>query len=331
MPVSPKQITKPTTIGASTLRTIVKESCKQDEENTMDLNGILWLEHINLVVGDEKQAEYFYQDVLGCTRDLDAKFHVNMGQQQFHLAQGDTQRIYGSVGLVVPNLKTVRGRISGTEIDVMEDNEEEGYMSIKCPWGNIFHLYCTQHDKAALLEDMSISKKMVRLHKSGGAYSSDSISVRGKPGIRFIELVCPKGSIPSIQHLYESLFGCNVSSFHDKDTLSICVGPGVHLVYVEQDIDNGLKDLMEGVHIGIYVQNFKALYDNLSGQNLIWTNPRFVHLDTCDTWEEARDSRTLRFKDIVDLSCGEKIMELEHEVRPARHGQFMKVPYYVPK
>ena len=79
--------------------------------------------------------------------------------------------------------------------------------------------------------------------------------------------------------------------------------------------------------------------DKLSSLNLICTNPRFVHLDTCNTWEEARDSRTLRFKDVIDLLNNDdgddnntnKILELEHEVRPLRHGQYMKVPYYVPE
>ena len=42
-------------------------------------------------------------------------------------------------------------------------------------------------------------------------------------------------------------------------------------------------------------------------------------------------SRTLRFKDVVDLATGTKLLELEHETRPARHGQFLKVPHYEPK
>ena len=111
------------------------------------------------------------------------------------------------------------------------------------------------------------------------------------------------------------------------------------------------KKMMKGVHICIYVHDFYGLYNRLTDNSLIWTNPRFVRLDTCNTWEEAKKSRTLRFRYIIDInnqkhdesnnkdnqlvgstSVGSNIlMELEHETRPIRHGQFMKVPYYVPK
>jgi len=97
--------------------------------------------------------------------------------------------------------------------------------------------------------------------------------------------------------------------------------------------------MMKGVHICIYVHDFKGLYNRLSDHSLIWTNPRFTRLDSCDTWKEAKNSRTLRFRYIIDINDNDNdqsnkpkiLMELEHETRPIRHGQFMKVPYYVSK
>jgi hypothetical protein len=183
----------------------------------------------------------------------------------------------------------------------------------------------------------------------------------------------------------------------------VSVGPGVHLVFVEEsesesksysdnhselsssllasksattpstdNDNNGIntiptmnKKMMKGVHICIYVHDFYGLYNRLTDHSLIWTNPRFVHLDTCNTWEEAKKSRTLRFRYIIDIndnnnednngnnnqknvesnnnkdnnlvgstsvgSNSKILMELEHEIRPIRHGQFMKVPFYAPK
>ena len=292
IPISSTKIDKRLSLGGSKLCNIAKESSKLDQESSsLDMNGVLWLEHINLVVGKNDIAEYFYQDILGLSRDKDAKFHVNLGQQQFHLAQvvskndEHAQRIHGSVGLVVPNLKAVRDRIykhlnnnkdgSETEmnIHVLEDKyDEEGYMSITCPWGNIFHLYCAKYDDTkSLVEDASIPKKMVRAHKSGGKYSADRLSIRGQPGIRYIELLCPKGSTASIHHFYKSIIGCNVNDFITPDNkeearhaLSVSVGPGVHLLFVEEveESNDGYSDkraLMEGVHICIYVQHFKLL------------------------------------------------------------------------
>ena len=62
--------------------------------------------------------------------------------------------------------------------------------------------------------------------------------------------------------------------------------------------------------------------------NLIWTNPRFVKEDTCDTEKEAYANRQFRFKDIIDPDTGEILFELEHEVRAMRHFQFMKQVEY---
>mmetsp|Transcript_36726 Transcript_36726/g.39859 ORF Transcript_36726/g.39859 Transcript_36726/m.39859 type:complete len:135 (-) Transcript_36726:1694-2098(-) len=60
--------------------------------------------------------------------------------------------------------------------------------------------------------------------------------------------------------------------------------------------------MMKGVHICIYVHDFKGLYNRLSDHSLIWTNPRFTRLDSCDTWKEAKNSRTLRFRYIIDIN-----------------------------
>ena len=80
----------------------------------------------------------------------------------------------------------------------------------------------------------------------------------------------------------------------------------------------------------MYIDGFKRAYERLKELGLIWTNPRFVHLDTCDTYEEAAASRQFRFKTIIDLDTKEPLLELEHETRAARHCQFFK-PVHYPK
>jgi hypothetical protein len=58
--------------------------------------------------------------------------------------------------------------------------------------------------------------------------------------------------------------------------------------------------------------------------NLIWTNPRFIKMDTCDTEKEACANRQFRFKNIINPDTREILFELEHETRSLRHFQFMK-------
>lgn len=335
------------------LRTLVTQAAQHEiESDDLDLQGIVWLEHINLVVGDQNLAKYFYIRFLGFTPDDSTKsFHINLGQQQFHLAEtGDSPQIVaGEIALTVPSLTTLRERIppamealKGTEFNV-QDNDD--CMRITCPWGNRFSVYDVLRDAqvAENLPKTLTARKMENLHAIGGAYGTHRMAVRGKAGIRYVQIDCPYGKSSAIARFYREILGCAVQEMESNDdqgspmrTAIVSVGPGVHLVFLETE-QVSAKELvknyqaMEGVHVCFYANDFKALYQRLAARNLIWTNPRFVHLDTCDTWQEAKASRTLRFKDIVDLETNEKILELEHETRPLRHGQYLKAPNYEPK
>jgi hypothetical protein len=81
-------------LEASRVETMMAEdNISSPISSTLDLQGILWMKHINLVVGRKELAEYFFLDVLGLTGDAVKSFHMNLGQQQFHLAEtkGDDQ------------------------------------------------------------------------------------------------------------------------------------------------------------------------------------------------------------------------------------------------
>ena len=261
-------------------------------------------------------------------------------------------------------------------------------ITVRCPWGNVFRCY-SAHDRGLPSRGLPSSsssslpllssQKMTNLHSSQiGQHGPDRMGVLsvGQPGIRFLELLCPYGTTKKIYDFYRQLLHCSCTLFSTKSTTTtattiitaccaVSVGPGVHLVFVEEEekkeslselmptSTSSMMTMMQGVHICIYVHDFYGLYNRLSERSLIWTNPRFTHLDSCSTWEEAKHSRTLRFRYIFDINTNnaakdiisknnstkdnknedtkEIILELEHEVRPLRHGQFMKAPYYVPK
>eukprot|EP00956_Cyclotella_meneghiniana_P022274 scaffold41892_cov79-Cyclotella_meneghiniana.AAC.3 len=290
-------------IGPDHLRTIVQDASRQEG---CDANGIVWLEHLNLVVGDMEMAKQFYVEFLGLTIDTNVK-HFNLGQQQFHLAaNGDPpQQITGSICLTVPSLSNIQQRtqsardaLSGTLFSINERHPK--MMSVTCPWGNTFHLYdISIDDDNKVIDQHPSPHKMVNLHREGGEFGPTRMAVRGQPGIKAIEIACREGTVNKIAQFYENI--------------------------TDQDLES-----MNGVHICIYIANFQSMYKTLEEQKLIWTNPRFTHLDSCDTWEEACASRTFRFKNIVDVETKVKLMELEHETRPMMHGQYLKVPRYIP-
>jgi catechol-2,3-dioxygenase len=291
-------------------------------------------------------ASKFYVDFLGMTPERDANpksNHFNLGRQQLHLAaaehDGDfPQRLTGSIGLTVPSLQRIRERLDNARSELrgslfsVEGDDDVNVLTVSCPWGNIINLYDMSIDDESQFTDAASlsSQKMAVFHSSGGVYGPHRMAVHGNPGIRYVEIACRKGTIDSIAKFYEELLGCHVTRKYELGLVIVCVGPGVHLTFVENEqlTENSMKR-MEGVHVCIYIPNFQRTYLLLKERNLIWTNPRFLHLDSCDTWEECVSSRTFRFKDIID-ETGNKILELEHETRPMLHGQYMKVPPYRP-
>ena len=330
-----------TTLGPIALRKIVQNSPADIQKQSLDLGGIVWLEHLNLVVGDMDTAKKFYIDFLGFTAEREHNFksnHYNVGQQQFHLAAAtdiDTpQRITGSIGLTVPSLQRIRERVDVAQEELkdslfsIKEDKDDKIMTVACPYGNVIHLYDISIDDEHQATTDDSTPKMVRLHSEGGDYGA-RMAVRTKPGIRYVEIACREGTCNSIAEFYDKVLECQVTK--TDETAAICVGPGVHLVYTEhEDLSDDSIKQMKGVHACIYIKDFEKTYNVLKKRDIIWTNPRFTHLDSCDTWEEAKASRTFRFKDIPDMNTGEKILELEHETRPMMHGQYMKVPPYVP-
>mmetsp|Transcript_45176 Transcript_45176/g.109330 ORF Transcript_45176/g.109330 Transcript_45176/m.109330 type:complete len:371 (-) Transcript_45176:408-1520(-) len=368
----------PPSLGASRLRSLVVQAATLDiseDEASLDLSGILWLEHINLIVGDLDLAAAFYLDFLGFSRDPSKSFHINLGQQQFHLAtpkkkddgyDESVHTIAGSIGLTVPNLESVIHRIpqvqealKTTKFEILQTNPEQGYLTLQGPWGNKFHIYDLLYDASFASSNQSISPtqppssthKMDNLHDWGGNYGCHRMAVRQQPGIRYLELACQKGKSLSIGnfyrqmlqsrgiHSFETLNESNTVNVDTNSGIALSVGPGVHILFVEEGEEEeadessyvSWMEAMQGIHICVYVEDFRGLYERLAAENLVWSNLRFQHLDSCDTWMQAKRGRTLRFRYILDLETKKPIYELEHETRPLLHGQNMKPLQYTPR
>ena len=121
---------------------------KTFDRSAEDVGNILALEHLNLTVPDQPLAALFYVSGLGFTRDPYVDFGVfnfnnmwvNVGDQQFHLPQGNAQRFRGTIGLVVPDLEQLRWRLDqvGRSLKDTQFGWEvyDDYIGVTCPWGN---------------------------------------------------------------------------------------------------------------------------------------------------------------------------------------------------
>mmetsp|Transcript_17864 Transcript_17864/g.34848 ORF Transcript_17864/g.34848 Transcript_17864/m.34848 type:complete len:121 (+) Transcript_17864:44-406(+) len=110
----------------------------------------------------------------------------------------------------------------------------------------------------------------------------------------------------------------------------VSVGASASLVFTEVDEALLNDEAQAGIHVCVYVDGFRRSYDACEQRGLVFNNPRFVYLDTCATYAEAVASRQFRFKDVIDVHTGKKILELEHETRSMRHIQCFKSLKYEP-
>jgi len=306
-----------------------------EQDTALELPGIVWLEHINIVVGDRTVAESFYFSALGCTRDANG-MDANIGQQQFHIGSVDpkeSQVLAGSIGLAMPNLSALRMRLQaarplleGTKY-AWEDFRD--LIRVTCPWGNTFLIWdCLNELQADSTDAVEALPKMARLHlgiDSGMAVRRGPTGADGA-GVRFVHFRC--NDAHRCAGFYKDVFGSPVllDSKGSSAIAAVAVGPNVHLLFSSgrERVPDADVALASGIHICVYISNFATVYSRLKQHNLIWTNPRFRYLDQCDTYEQAVASRQFRFKSLVDFATGEELLELEHETRTVRHFQFLK-------
>lgn len=206
-----------------------------------DVGNVLAMEHVNLTVPDQELAALFYVSTIGGTRDPYIDFGsfnmwVNLGEQQFHLPRAEPQRFRGHIGLAIPDLDALRGRLDrfgkafkGTEFgwEVRDD-----HLSVRCPWGNELRCYA----------------------------GNDEMSL----GIRYLEILAPSGTAAGIASFYFDVFGA--PGRVDDDVAVISVGVNQQLRF--RETDRALPDY-DGHHIAIYVANFSAGHGWLNHRDLV--------------------------------------------------------------
>ena len=351
MSTSNKRPRAPETSSASVVHRLVADALQSDD--SLDVPGILWLEHLNLLTGPKEIANKFYLDFLGLVAEPGRSWHVNIGSQQLHLApaaQGDEHVLTGDVGLTVPSLGALRGRVehaqqafSKTRFEVADEGD---HLRVTCPWGTRFVIREGPALATALPAASATSAdppKMARAHV--GLDEGASVRELGGAGIRYVCFHARCGTVDRIARFYSEMFGATVrvdehASGAMAKTAAVLVGPSVHFVFFEhreEDLSAEKEALQAGkgsaaggggLHVCVYISGFRRAWERLEARGLVWTNPRFKHLDSCDSWEEVRASRQFRFKTIVDLDTMEPLLEIEHEVRAQRHFQFYKRTHY---
>jgi hypothetical protein len=122
-------------------------------------------------------------------------------------------------------------------------------------------------------------------------------------GMPYVEFLVRPGAAEGLGRFYGEIMRAPSLSEPDSGSLltRVSIGRNQSLVFREAN-DNILP--YDGHHIAIYVANFSGPYEFLNSRGLIT--------------EDVRNHQ-FRFQAIVNPASGEKLHELEHEVRSLRH------------
>ncbi|MCW5746174.1 MAG: hypothetical protein KIT36_08250 [Alphaproteobacteria bacterium] len=248
-----------------------------------DVGNIIHLEHVNVLIPDQRLATLFYMTGLGLTRDpylmtsVDNMW-VNAGTSQFHLPTGKAQLLRGRVGLVIPDrafllkrLERVRPELAGTRFAF---TEKSGYVDTVCPWGN-----------------------RLRIHEPDARFGRIAL------GMPYVAFDVPAGTADGISRFYRDVFSAPARLTEDEGApcADVRVGRDQRLLFRETDAP--LPDY-DGHHIQVYITDFSGPHRRLQERGLV--------SQESNQWQ-------YRFLDIVDPASGRKLFTIEHEVRSFTH------------
>jgi hypothetical protein len=235
-----------------------------------DVGNIVSLEHINVQIPDQSRATLFYVVGMGFTRDpyLNVGLNnmwVNVGEQQFHLPTRSPQVIDGHVGVVVPNLDALEGRLKtigeGLKDSKFAYSRSDDSISVTCPWGNRYHCYSSQPS----FGDMTL-------------------------GIPYVEFKVAPGALQGILRFYQTALGAPTVLESDRQNRFGRVKIGRHQSLLFREAADSPAPY-DGHHIAIYVANFSGPFAYLNSRGLISEdvrNHQFRFKDIVDPEDGAK-------------------------------------------
>lgn len=229
------------------------------DRTTQDVGNIVALEHVNVKVPDQQLATLFYVAGLGLTRDpylmpgLENMW-INIGQQQFHLPTGRPQVLRGHVGLVIPDLDELPGRLAavkpglaGTKFDYAV---EDKHIRVVSPWGNV-----------------------IRCHAPGPAFGDTTL------GMPYVEFAVEPGAAEGIARFYRAALGAPAAVVRNGGGAAarVTVGPRQELIF--RETADAIPPY-DGHHIQVYIASFSAPHGWLAARGLVteestWYQYRF--------------------------------------------------------
>lgn len=252
-----------------------------------DLGNVVALEHLNLAAPDQEMATVFYLLGMGFTRD--PQFMV--GPDNIWINIGN-QQIHAPRrdAQVLPGVVGIVVR----DLDALARRLESVAPRLS---GTKFSFARA----GGCIEVSSPWGTKFRCH-APGEFGRMAL------GLPYVELSVRPGAAAGIARFYTQVLGAPATTDANggRPVARIAVGNVQQLVFREtaQPIPP-----YDGYHVAIYVNRVSGAYAFLGQRGLI---------------RENLLNHQFRFNDIVDPDTGEKLAELEHEVRSMRHPIYMR-------
>jgi hypothetical protein len=245
-----------------------------------DLGNIVGLEHVNVTVPDQHLATLFYLTGMGFTRDP----FLMTGVINMWVNIGRSQ-----IHMPVKEPQVIRGH-TGLVVSNLRSLMNR--------------LDLVRGDLAGTKFEFDETKDRLDVICPWGnefrVYEPDPRFGPVQLGVAYVEFKVPPGTADGIGHFYRDIFGASIM-MESETVVQVSVGSYQEFVFRETDETLPAYD---GHHMQFYVSNFSAPHERLKERGLI---------------TQESNQYQYRCVDIVDPDTGEKLYELEHEVRSMTH------------
>ena len=254
---------------------------------TQDVGNVVSLDHVNLTITDQQVSTLFYIVGMGFTRDPYMtvglqNMWVNIGRHQFHLPTRDAAQ-------------QLRGRI-GLVVPSVDALEER----LDAVGDGLAGTQFAFRREGANLDVTCPWGNEIRCHPA-----SDRLD-GARLGLEYIIFNTPAGTAPGIARFYEQVLGAEASVVERRGSPTARVVCGRNQAMLFREDPDETRDY-DNHHIAVYLADFSGPHRELVERGLVS--------------EESNPSQ-YRFVDIVDPDTGEKLYELEHEVRSMVHPMY---------
>jgi hypothetical protein len=246
------------------------------------------LEHVNVQIDDQSVATLFYLVGLGFTRDP----HMMVGLENMWVNLGE-QQFHLPTNQHVNVLRGHVGLVTPS-LDALAQRLETVAPRLegtKFAWSR----------KKGYIEAVSPWGNVYRIYEPAEEFGPIMT------GMPYVEFTVPTGTADGILRFYQQAIGCNgvVTKTRAGKAAEVEIGQYQRLIFREtKDVEP-----YDGHHIAVYVANFSKPYEWLSERGLITEEPR---------------NHQFRFVDIIDPDTGDKLFEIEHEVRGMKHALYRR-------